>query len=161
MKQLRSLLLFFLPFIVFTYASFIVFQKSCDQAMHVQAQKLIPFNHQTHIVKYEASDCELCHGYYDDGRYKGIPTIGDCRMCHDGNTAKEKAMFNGFKDTDKPWGSFAKQPDLVYFSHIAVMKNTKTARCASCHGKSPTRRQRRRLKERCTWARQVAMTHSR
>ena len=43
-------------------------------------------------------------------------------------------FFKGFKDTDKPWTSWVKQPDLVYFSHMAVMKNNKTARCASCHG---------------------------
>jgi hypothetical protein len=133
-KRYRSLLLFFLPFIVFTYVSFVVFQFACDRAMHVQAEKLLPFNHKSHITKYGASDCELCHGYYENGRFKGIPTVSDCKMCHDGNTAKVKAFFKGYKDTDKPWTSFAQQPDLVYFSHMAVIKNTKTARCASCHG---------------------------
>lgn len=134
MKRLRSLLLFFLPFVIFTYASFILFQKACDSAMNVQAEKPIHFNHKTHVTTYGASDCELCHGYYDNGRFKGMPTVADCKMCHDGNTAKEKALFGPFKDTDKPWTSYARQPDLVYFSHIAHMKNTKQARCSSCHG---------------------------
>jgi hypothetical protein len=61
--------------------------------MSVQAEKLLPFNHKSHVTKYEASDCELCHGYYDNGRFKGLPTVGDCKMCHDGNTAKEKAFL--------------------------------------------------------------------
>jgi menaquinone reductase, multiheme cytochrome c subunit len=133
-KRLRSLLLFFLPFVIFTYVSLVVFQQACDYAMNVQAEKRLPFNHKTHIHDYSASDCELCHGFYENGRFKGLPTVADCKMCHDGNTAKEKAFFAGFKDTDSPWESFAKQPDLVYFSHAAVMKNSKEARCGSCHG---------------------------
>jgi hypothetical protein len=125
----RSLLLFFLPFIVFTYLSFIVFQKSCDYAMNVQAQKLLPFNHKSHLTKdYGISGCEDCHGYFENGRFKGIPTVGKCRGCH------EKPFLRDYKDSDRPWESFAQQPDLVYFSHIAVMKNNKKARCASCHG---------------------------
>ena len=100
MKRLRSLLLFFLPFVVFTYGSFIVFQAACDRAMSVQAEKLLPFNHKSHVTKYDASDCELCHGYYDNGRFKGLPTVGDCKMCHDGNTAKEKAFFNLLADIE-------------------------------------------------------------
>lgn len=134
MKLTRSLLLFFLPFIIFTYVSFIVFQKACDYGMHVQAEKPIPFNHKAHIADYGATDCEMCHGYYENGRFKGTPAVSDCRVCHEGTSEKEKALFKNFKDTDRPWGSFAKQPELVYFSHIAVMKNTKQARCASCHG---------------------------
>lgn len=134
MKRLRSLMLFFLPFVVFTYGSFIVFQSACDSAMNLRAEKRLPFNHKSHVTKYDASDCELCHGFYEGGRFKGLPTVGDCKMCHDGDTAKEKAFFKDFKDTDKPWTAWAKQPDLVYFSHMAVMKNNKTARCASCHG---------------------------
>jgi hypothetical protein len=102
--------------------------------MNLQAQKLLPFNHESHITKYGAGECDTCHQYYEDGRFKGIPTVGDCKMCHDGNTAKEKAYFKDFKDTDRPWESFAKQPGLVYFSHKVVMTSPKGARCASCHG---------------------------
>lgn len=130
----RSLLLFFLPFIVFTIISYLFFLKGCDYAMHVQAKKPMEFNHKSHTTKYGATDCGICHKYYDNGRFKGIPTIGDCRQCHEGSTAFKIAYFDRYKDTDSPWESFAKQPDLVYFSHIAVMKNNKQARCASCHG---------------------------
>lgn len=130
----KSLLLFSLPFIIFTYLSFVVFQKGCDYAMNVQAEKKLPFNHKNHLKKWGAADCETCHSYYDNGRFKGIPTVGDCKMCHDGSTAKKKPFFKGYKDSDKPWESFAQQPDLVYFSHIAVLKNNKKARCSSCHG---------------------------
>ncbi len=134
MKRFRSLLLFFLPFVILTYASFIIFQTACDHAMSVKAEKRLPFNHKSHVTIYGVSDCESCHGYYSNGRFKGIPTVGECKQCHDGNGAKEKAYFKDLKDTDRPWESFAQQPDLVYFSHIAVMKNEKKARCESCHG---------------------------
>ena len=48
-------------------------------------------------------------------------------------------MLDKYKGTDKPWGSYAKQPDLVYFSHKVVMTakyedGRKKARCGSCHG---------------------------
>ena len=53
--------------------------------------------------------------------------------------ARRKPMLDKYADTDKPWGSFAKQPDLVYFSHKVVMTaeyddGRKKARCGSCHG---------------------------
>ena len=125
----RTFILISLPFIIFTYISFVLFQKACDYAMNVQAAKPIPFSHKTHNTKeYGISKCEDCHGYYENGRFKGIPAIGTCRGCHD------LAILKGYKDTDKPWGSYACQPDLVYFSHIAVLQNTKEALCFSCHG---------------------------
>lgn len=125
----RSLLLIFLPFIIFAFLSFFIFQKGCDYAMSNQAEKPIPFNHKTHLTQgYGISGCEDCHGYYENGRFTGIPTVGQCRACH------EKPIFKDYKDSDVPWESYARQPDLVYFSHIAVLKNRKEARCSSCHG---------------------------
>lgn len=130
----RSLLLFFLPFISFGLISYLGFIKACDYAMSNQVDQSIPFNHKSHVTRYGAADCDLCHGYYENGRFKGVPTVGDCKQCHDGQTAAEKAMFKNHQDGDRPWGVWARQPDLVYFSHIAVLKNTKKAQCPSCHG---------------------------
>ncbi|HOO72128.1 MAG TPA: cytochrome c3 family protein [Spirochaetota bacterium] len=144
---MKRSLFFIIPFIVLTYASLILFQKACDYTMNLQAEKRLPFNHKSHVTKY-GTDCETCHGYYDNGRFKGLPTIAECTMCHDRNgenhnpdplVPTRKAMLDGFKDSDKPWQSFATQPDLVYFSHKVVMTSTfedgrKKARCGSCHG---------------------------
>ncbi len=136
----RSLLLFFLPFFVFTFIFYAISENACNYVMANHPQVPLPFNHKNHITKYEAAgekgdSCDsICHTYYENGRFKGIPSVGVCKQCHDGNTAAEKAFFNTFKDSDVPWGSYAKQPDLVYFSHTAVMKNTKEAICSSCHG---------------------------
>ncbi len=133
----RTLLLIFLPFFVFAFLSYVVFLKACDYAMSNHPEKPLPFNHKSHgeyLKKLGAGDCEYCHGFYANGRFKGIPDIATCKSCHNGSTAAEKAMFKNYRDTDRPWGSYAKQADLVYFSHIAVLKNTKEARCTSCHG---------------------------
>jgi len=144
----RSIVFFTIPFVLLTWFSFVIFQKACDDAMQVDAAKAIPFMHKTHVEKYGASDCETCHKYDDNGRFLGIPTIGECTACHDRNgelagndplTPKKKQMFDSYKDTDRPWTSWAKQPDLVYFSHKVVMTakyedGKLKARCESCHG---------------------------
>jgi hypothetical protein len=114
--------------------------------MSFAAKKEIPFNHQSHLTKYGAN-CDTCHGYSEDGRFKGLPTVAECVVCHDRGsgyegdalTPKRKAFFDRYSDTDKPWEAFAKQPDLAYFSHKVVMtsvyENGKPkARCGSCHG---------------------------
>ncbi|MCU0848064.1 MAG: cytochrome c family protein [Spirochaetes bacterium] len=143
----RSIVLITIPFIVFTYISFILFQKACDYGMNLQAKKMEPFNHKTHTEKYGAT-CETCHGYDENGRFKGIPTIAECTSCHDRKgpaTSKDpaqplkKPFLAKHKDTDKPWESFARQPDLVYFSHKVVMTakfedGRLKSRCGSCHG---------------------------
>lgn len=144
----RSLLLFFIPFVLFAWLFFGVSQKACNTIMQPNASKKIPFMHKTHVAKYGIDDCTVCHGYDDNGRFKGIPTIGECTACHDRNgdltsndhsMPRKKTMFDSYKDTDKPWTSWAKQPDLVYFSHKAVMTakyedGKLKARCDSCHG---------------------------
>ncbi len=144
----RSLLLFFTPFILFTSVFYIVSVKGCDSIMQADAAKKLPFNHENHVEKYVGEDCTHCHAYENNGRFTGIPTVGVCTDCHardgvvssdDPAVAKRKPMFDKYKDTDKPWGSFAQQPDLVYFSHKVVMTakyedGRLKARCGSCHG---------------------------
>jgi len=144
----RSLLLFFIPFFIFAWVFFGISQKSCNDIMQKDAVKTIPFSHKSHIEKYDIKDCTTCHQYEANGRFKGIPTVGECTACHDRNAAltandhmipRKKSMFDSYKDTDKPWTSWAKQPDLVYFSHKVVMTakfedGRMKARCGSCHG---------------------------
>ncbi len=143
----RTIILIGLPFVVFLFLSFILSNKACDYGMNAQAQKGIPFNHKSHLTKYGA-DCEGCHGYYENGRFKGLPAVAECTACHarDGETSStdplmplRKPFFENYVDSDKPWESFAQQPDLVYFSHKVVMTaayedGRKKARCGSCHG---------------------------
>jgi len=130
----RTILLILFPIIIFSYLSFVISQKACDSAMNLQAKKLIPFNHQSHLTEYDISNCEECHGFYDEGRFKGIPLLGKCRTCHNGDGAEEPESFKKYKDIDKPWESFAKQPDLVFFSHKVINTSQKKVKCSSCHG---------------------------
>ena len=144
----RTVWFFLIPFIICTWFFFGISKKSCNNIMQADAVKSIPCMHKTHIEKYDISDCETCHKYDENGRFQGLPTVGECTQCHardgqltnnDHKSPRRKSMFDSFKDTDKPWTSWAKQPDLVYFSHKVVMTakfedGKLKARCGSCHG---------------------------
>jgi hypothetical protein len=146
----RTILLIGIPMIIAFYFAFIISQKACNYVMANHPQEPIPFNHKAHLTKFGAGPgCTFCHGYYDNGRFKGIPTVGVCVSCHDRQGPEKSsdptvplriAAFDAYKDTDKPWGSYAKQPPLVYFSHTVVMTakfddGRHMAVCgASCHG---------------------------
>jgi hypothetical protein len=144
----RSFLLFSIPFVLFTVVFFVLSRNACNKIMQAEATSQIPFMHKTHVQKYGIDDCTVCHKYDENGRFKGIPTIGECTACHardgavtahDHLTPRKKTMFDSYKDTDRPWTSWSKQPDLVYFSHLAVMsakyENGKSkVKCESCHG---------------------------
>ena len=144
----RSFILFIIPFAFCAALSFVLSRHACKSMMQAEAVSRIPFMHKTHISKYGIQDCTVCHKYDDNGRFRGIPTIGECTACHkrDGSltardhmTPRKKTMFDSYRDNDKPWTSWAQQPDLVYFSHIAVMtvkKEDEKAKvtCMSCHG---------------------------
>jgi len=143
----RSFLLFFIPFVVITWISLVLFQKGCDFVESPNVKKEVPFNHKTHLTKYGAT-CDTCHTYNQDGSFNGIPTVGQCTGCHARNAVlnpkdlsipKRKPFFDKYKDSDKPWNSYAKQPDLVYFTHKVVMTakfpdGRLKSRCGSCHG---------------------------
>ena len=144
----RSIVLFFVPFLIFAYAFFIVTQKACgDFGMEVRAEKNLIFNHRTHVKGQDIS-CETCHGFYENGRFKGIPTIATCKSCHglnnpqaadyDPRAPMRVPHLEMFKDTDRPWSSYVKQPGLVYFSHQVVMgakwkDGGRKMECHTCH----------------------------
>ena len=130
----RPLLLFSVPFIIVAFISFVIFQKACDLALSTQAEKFLPFNHQDHLPECDARKCETCHKFYENGRFVGSPTVAECKDCHDGDHAGELEALNRFRDTDKPWEVYAKQPDLVYFSHTVVQHSPKKVGCVDCHG---------------------------
>ncbi|MBC8420035.1 MAG: cytochrome c3 family protein [Desulfobacterales bacterium] len=114
-----------------------------------QAQP-INFNHALHLDsekvdgidgKTKAEKCEFCHGFRDDGSFTGIPKLEKCTECHDdpesplGETPVEKEFMKKYVADEKeiPWLVYSKQPDCVYFSHIAHVKMG-TIACATCHG---------------------------
>jgi hypothetical protein len=108
------------------------------------------FNHALHLDPdvvdgiegdTETERCLYCHSFRDDGTFVGIPTLYACTDCHDdpeypiGETEAEAAFLNNYVADEKeiPWLSYSRQPDCVYFSHIAHVQMGKVE-CATCHG---------------------------
>jgi len=130
----KAFLPFVIPFMVFGMLTFIVTWYGCDYMENFHAKKELPFTHKTHTELYKIQ-CQQCHGFDENGRFKGIPTAGDCRSCHDGESASEKAFLKDLPDDYRPWESFSRQPDLVYFSHIAIVAHAQGQNnCTPCHG---------------------------
>ena len=108
------------------------------------------FNHAVHmdpeIVEgiegdSDAERCQYCHYFREDGTFAGIPKLESCMECHDdpemplGETEAEKHFVETYVAEEKeiPWRSYYRQPDCVYFSHIAHVKMGEIE-CDLCHG---------------------------
>jgi len=108
------------------------------------------FNHALHLDPdvvdgiegdTDTERCQYCHEFRSDGTFAGIPRLYKCTECHDdpespiGETDAETAFLNNYVAEDKevPWFSYFRQPDCVYFSHIAHVQMGELD-CATCHG---------------------------
>jgi hypothetical protein len=89
----------------------------------------------------EAEICLSCHSFREDGTFAGIPKLETCMMCHDDpespmtETEAEKIFLSEYVANEKeiPWLSYYRQPDCVFFSHIAHVKMGELD-CKVCHG---------------------------
>ncbi len=92
----------------------------------------IRFSHTVHIDQEMA--CEDCHYFREDGSFAGLPTTEKCAECHEEAVGEDPAEIK-FVDEyvaqgkEVPWLVYQKQPDNVYFSHIAH----KDLECTACH----------------------------
>jgi hypothetical protein len=117
-------------------------------ALYSEQPQPMNFNHALHIIPdigiegdTELERCLHCHGFREDGTFVGIPKLASCMECHDdpesplGETQEEKAFLDNYVAEEKeiPWRSYYRQPDNVYFSHIAHVKMA-DMECAMCHG---------------------------
>ncbi|MBN2032309.1 MAG: cytochrome C [Deltaproteobacteria bacterium] len=108
----------------------------------------LQFNHAIHTHpqigiegKTEEERCLQCHGFREDGTFTGIPNLATCMKCHDdpestlGETPEEEKFNEEYVALGKevPWLLYHRQPDCVYFSHIAHVKMGKQE-CRTCHG---------------------------
>ena len=78
--------------------------------------------------------CEDCHAFREDGSYAGMPTNANCVGCHEdvqGEDPDEARYVTEYVQQEKEveWLGYQKQPDNVYFSHIAH----KELDCTTCH----------------------------
>ena len=89
----------------------------------------------------EVEKCLYCHEFREDGTFAGIPNLAKCTECHDdpdsalGESEEEKKFLTEYVANEKeiPWYSYYRQPDCVYFSHIAHVKMGEI-NCKTCHG---------------------------
>ncbi|MBL7175563.1 MAG: cytochrome c3 family protein [Desulfobacteraceae bacterium] len=146
-NPIRSGLIYFLaglvPALFVGWVIFpIVLYSSQDQPLnfshviHLDPEKVDGLEGETELEK-----CLYCHSFRDDGTFAGIPRLETCTECHDdpesplGESSEEVKFLNGYVESEKeiPWLSYSRQPDCVYFSHIAHVKMGNLD-CQTCHG---------------------------
>ena len=100
------------------------------------------FSHATHGPESDAGlECKECHFFYEDGAFSGIPGIENCMECHEdpesplGESPEEVRLFTDYIEPGReiPWLIYSRQPDCVYFPHIAHV-NMAEIECRVCHG---------------------------
>jgi hypothetical protein len=106
-------------------------------AIYQRRPQPVDFSHKVHTDKAGAK-CEDCHAFRDDGTFAGIPTLDKCAGCHAapmGTTVAEKKFIEEYVTPNREveWADYARQPENVFFSHIAHVKRAKLS-CESCHG---------------------------
>ena len=105
--------------------------------LYSQKTQPVNFNHNLHMGEVD-DGCQSCHYFRDDGTFSGVPKLDNCLNCHEdliGETEEEAKFHDDFvsKGRDVPWLVYSRQPDCVFFSHVAHVKMGKMD-CVSCHG---------------------------
>ncbi|MFC1866977.1 menaquinone reductase multiheme cytochrome c subunit QrcA [Thermodesulfobacteriota bacterium] len=118
--------------------------------LYSNQQQPINFSHAIHMDsdivdgidgENDLEKCLYCHAFRDDGTFSGIPKLETCMECHDdpesalGETPEEELFLKNYVSNkiEIPWFSYSRQPDCVYFSHIAHVKMGELD-CRTCHG---------------------------
>ncbi len=124
-------------FIIGLVASLVLGWVIFPQLLYSKKKQPIDFNHAMHNELVEES-CESCHFFREDGTYSGVPTLAQCIECHEevqGESEEEEKFVTQYiaKGREVPWLVYARQPDCVFFSHIAHVKQGQMD-CVTCHG---------------------------
>jgi hypothetical protein len=107
-----------------------------SHAVHMDPERVDGIEGDTELEK-----CLSCHAFRDDGSFAGIPKLEKCMECHDdpesplGESPGEQNFLTLYVADEKeiPWLIYSRQPDCVYFSHIAHVKMG-DLECEICHG---------------------------
>ena len=107
------------------------------QLLYSHKEQPIQFNHVLHNQEVE-DGCESCHFFREDGTYSGVPKLAQCIDCHEevlGESEEEAKFVNQYvlKGREVPWLVYSRQPDCVFFSHVAHVKMGQMD-CVTCHG---------------------------
>jgi hypothetical protein len=118
-------------------ASLIVGWVIFPQVLYSQKRQPVDFNHALHEKEVDNS-CERCHFFREDGTFSGVPTLAQCIDCHEevnGEDPEEEKFVNEYvaKGREVAWLIYSRQPQNVFFSHVAHVKNAQMD-CVTCHG---------------------------
>ena len=105
--------------------------------LYSKKKQPVDFNHVFHVEAVEEG-CESCHFFREDGSFSGVPKLAQCIECHEevqGEDPEELKFVEDYvaKGKEVPWLIYSRQPDCVFFSHIAHIKMGELD-CAVCHG---------------------------
>ena len=124
-------------FILGLIASLIVGWVIFPKLLYSQKKQPVDFNHALHNEEVE-DGCESCHFFREDGTYSGVPKLAQCIDCHEevnGEDPAEEKFVNEYvaKEREVPWLIYSRQPQNVFFSHVAHVKMAQMD-CVTCHG---------------------------
>jgi hypothetical protein len=124
-------------FIFGLVASLIVGWIIFPNLLYSQKRQPIEFSHKQHMELVDEG-CESCHFFREDGTYSGVPKLAQCIDCHEevqGESPEEEKFVTEYvaKEREVPWLIYSKQPDCVFFSHVAHVKMAQMD-CVTCHG---------------------------
>jgi hypothetical protein len=107
------------------------------QLLYSKKEQPIQFSHVQHNELVE-DGCESCHFFREDGTYSGVPKLAQCIDCHEevnGESEEEAKFVTEYvqKGREVPWLVYSRQPDCVFFSHVAHVKMGQMD-CVTCHG---------------------------
>jgi hypothetical protein len=124
-------------FILGLIASLIVGWVIFPKLLYSQKKQPVDFNHALHNEEVE-DGCESCHFFREDGTYSGVPKLAQCIDCHEevnGEDPEEAKFVNEYvaKEREVPWLIYSRQPQNVFFSHVAHVKMGQMD-CVACHG---------------------------
>ncbi|MEA3436570.1 MAG: menaquinone reductase multiheme cytochrome c subunit QrcA [Thermodesulfobacteriota bacterium] len=124
-------------FIIGLIASLLVGWIIFPKLLYSKKNQPIDFNHEIHNGLVD-DGCESCHFFREDGSYSGVPKLAQCIDCHEevqGETENEAVFVAEYVEKQKevPWLVYSRQPDCVFFSHVAHVK-TAGMDCVQCHG---------------------------
>jgi menaquinone reductase, multiheme cytochrome c subunit len=118
-----------LSFVLGVLASLVVGWVVFPELIHSTKKQPVRFSHLKHGEEATLK-CQDCHTFRDDGSFAGIPTLAKCMECHGSPEITEQEQ--DFIKRGIAWHIYSKQPDHVYFSHIAHIKIAKLE-CTGCH----------------------------
>jgi hypothetical protein len=124
-------------FILGLVASLVLGWVIFPQLLYSKKAQPVQFNHVLHNEQVD-DGCESCHFFREDGTYSGVPKLAQCIDCHEevqGESEEEAKFVNQYvlKEREVPWLVYSRQPDHVFFSHVAHVKMGQMD-CVTCHG---------------------------